>query len=64
MIVFFLVIEIVMCVGEICSLIWDWVYLMNRYVILNEIKNGIKWYVFLFKCVVELFEFMKGVGSY
>jgi integrase len=45
MIAFLLAIETAMRAGEIRGLTWDRVYLMNRYVTLNETKNGTKRHV-------------------
>ncbi|WP_165589316.1 tyrosine-type recombinase/integrase, partial [Acinetobacter baumannii] len=53
-IAFLFAIETAMRAGEIVGLTWDRVYLKDRYLVLNETKNGTKRNVPLSKRAVEL----------
>ena len=52
--VIILVVEIVMCCGELVGLCCEWVDLVWCVVILFEIKNGMLWCVLLLLWVVEV----------
>ena len=63
-IAFLLALETAMRAGEIRGLTWDRVYLKDRYVTLDETKNGTKRHVPLSKRAVELLKLMKGIDSH
>lgn len=62
-IAFLLAIETAMRAGEIQKLAWGRVFLSERYVTLDETKNGTKRNVPLSKRAVELLEFMIGIDQ-
>lgn len=49
--------------GEIVGLTWDRIYLKDRYLVLNETKNGTKRNVPLSKRAVELLTLLKGLDK-
>ncbi|MDC4343681.1 UNVERIFIED_CONTAM: site-specific integrase [Acinetobacter baumannii] len=62
-IAFLFAIETAMRAGEIVGLTWDRVYLKDRYLVLNETKNGTKRNVPLSKRAVELLTLLKGLDK-
>lgn len=62
-IAFLIALETAMRAGEIRGLTWDRVYLTDRYVTLDETKNGTKRNVPLSRRAIELFELMKTIDS-
>lgn len=59
---FLFAIETAMRAGEIRGLTWDRVFLKDRYVTLNETKNGTKRHVSLSRRAVELLEFQRDIN--
>lgn len=60
---FLIAIETAMRAGEIRGLTWNRVFLKERYVTLEETKNGTKRHVPLSRRAVELFGYMKGLDD-